>query len=378
LKAANVPSQGTEYKAQQIAAQQSAVATAMRYFLRPPLPKTEAGKIDAGEAASMSATNRQDLANYQKRPNADPKIVQLLQNKADGFDQVLNDAMNKQAQLESQQIAGAASAQAQAKALQVIAENTGAAGVAKANQTARIARIDQAVKSGNPTDAGKMLADRTTTISELKSRGLTPGYITSAITAAQKFDPNYNPVVEDNNAKIASSEANTQFFGNVNSLVSPGGTLDQLKQVGGQISQSDYQILNKSKNWASLQTGKGGISAYAAKAVGVADDYSKVMGGSVGSDSSRNLVLQIISPNLGPDQRAEAIEAVRDSVNSQKESRIGNNSFLRKMYSTMPPPPAPPRGAAGGPPVGATHTGKGNDGNMYYLNASGQILGKVQ
>jgi len=106
--------------------------------------------------------------------------------------------------------------------------------------------------------------------------------------------------------------------------------------------------LNKTKNWKDLQTGKGGISAYAAKAVGVADDYSKVMGGSVGSDASRNLVLQIISPNLGPDQRTEAIEAVRDSVNSQKESRIGNNSFLRKMYSTMPstqgPQGAQPRG----------------------------------
>ncbi|HTB91337.1 MAG TPA: hypothetical protein VK728_00815 [Candidatus Sulfotelmatobacter sp.] len=343
LKANNVPSQGTEYKAQQVAAQQSAVATALRYFQRPNLPKTDAGKIDAGEVASMSATNRQELENYQKRPNADPQIVQLLQNKADSFDQLSNDALTKQGQLESQQIQATASAQAQSKALAVIAENTGAAGDAKANQAARIARVDQSIKSGNPADAGKMLADRVTTISELKSRGMTPGYIQQAIASAQTYDKNFNPVVEDNSAKVASSEANNVFFARVNSMVSPGGTIDQLKAVADKISKSDYQILNRTKNWADLQRGKGGISAYAAKAVGLADDYSSVMGSGVGSDASRNLALSIISPQLSPDQRTEALESVRDSVNSIKDARIGKNSFLQKMYGTMPAPtPAQP------------------------------------
>jgi hypothetical protein len=338
VKAANTPASGTEYLAQQGKARQALVANALNYFQRPTLPKTEAGKIDAGAVASMSAQFQQELDNYSKRNDANPTIVNLLQNKVDSFNELSADALDRQGKWESQQIQNISGAQAQAAAAKVVAENTGQAGDAKANAQAREARIQQAVKNGDPSDAGKMLADRVTTISELKSRGMTPQYITQAVGAAQKYDPNYNPVVEDNNAKIASSPSNNQFFGSVNSLVAPGGTLDQLKDAGGKLSQNDLQILNKTKNWAALQGGQGGISAYAAKAVGVADDYAKVMGGGVGSDKSRDLVLHIIDPSLSPEQRSQAIEAVRDTANSQKESRIGNNSFLRKMYSTMPAP----------------------------------------
>jgi hypothetical protein len=98
--------------------------------------------------ASMSATMRQELQNCQKRPDANPTITQLLQNKADGFDQLSNDAMNKQAQLESQQIQGTASAQAEASAKKVVADNTGAAGQSAVDLAAQKSAAEARAKQG--------------------------------------------------------------------------------------------------------------------------------------------------------------------------------------------------------------------------------------
>jgi hypothetical protein len=348
---------------------------AQQYLLAPPTSKDDA------ENSATSANIHQELDRYQQAIGDSPTpqqtaILSALQSKVKTFDSAMQNKKTSDIQLENRNTAGTADAQAQAAALKVVAENSGPAENAKVAAKQREAQVEQNVKDGNPASAGRLLAQRVTTISELKSRGATPQYIANAIQAAQSLDPNYNAILEDNNAKIAGSEANNQFFGNANSLVTPGGTLDQLKDAGTKISQSDWQILNKTKNWSDLQSGKAGISAYAAKVVGVSDDLAKVMGGSTGSDTARKIVSAIVDPSLSPDQRSAAVEAVRDSVNSQKDARIGNNSFLKKMYGTMPTPTQPQGGGA--PPAGATHTGKGSDGNMYYLTASGQVLGKVQ
>lgn len=202
----------------------------------------------------------------------------------------------------------------------------------------RQAEADEAVKEGDPNAAGKLLAGRQTTISELKSRGMTPQFITQSINAALKIDPNYNAVAEDNFAKTAGSEQNQQFFGNVGSLIAAGGTLDQLAEISKGLSQSDIQALNKVKNWAELQVGVGGISATAAKAVGVADDYAKVMGAGVGSDASRAMVLHIIDPALSPDQRSQSIQAMKDAVKSQADARIGNNPWMKVEYGSLANP----------------------------------------
>jgi hypothetical protein len=152
------------------------------------------------------------------------------------------------------------------------------------------------------------------------------------ITEAQKLEPGYNSNREDNFASIAKAEANVQFFGNVNSLIGESGTLDQLNSAAGGISQHDWQTLNKVTNWTDLQAGKEGISGYAATAVGVADDYAKVMGGSVGSDTARAMVLHIIDPALSPAQRKQAVDAMEKAVWSQGEARAGKNPWLWSQY----------------------------------------------
>jgi hypothetical protein len=82
-------------------------------------------------------------------------------------------------------------------------------------------------------------------------------------------------------------------------------------------------------------TGSGPVAKYASLALGVADDYSKVMGGGQGSDTSRTQALQLIAAKQSPEQRSASIEGIRGAVSSQTTSRIGSNSVLQKMYGSQ-------------------------------------------
>jgi hypothetical protein len=199
--------------------------------------------------------------------------------------------------------------------------------LAGAEATAR-----QSAQQGDPNVAGQMLANGQLTLTDLKSRGTTPQYITKAVTAAQKQNPNYNPADEIVAEHIAKSPSANQFFGSANSLITKGGTLDQLENLGKNIPQHDLPALNTIEDWQKLQSGKGPLAAYAATVLGVADDYSKVMGGGTGSDTSRSQVLRVFGQAASPEQRAQAIQATRAAVLSQRDSRIGKNQFLKRQY----------------------------------------------
>ena len=181
-------------------------------------------------------------------------------------------------------------------------------------------------------DAGRMLADGSLTLSDLKTRGMTPGFILQATNNAQKINPNYKPSDEVVAESIAKSPQANQFFGSSNSLISKGGTLDQLAVIGAKIPQNKVPILNKVEDWTKLAAGNGPLAGYAATVLGVADDYGKVMGGGAASDNARNSALALIGAAASPEARASAIDSIRNSVVSQTKERIGTNQFLKRQY----------------------------------------------
>ena len=207
------------------------------------------------------------------------------------------------------------------------------------------------------------------TLDELKSRQVTPKFIADAVNAAKKYDPTFKAPEAAAQAKIAGAPSNQQFFGNTDSLLIHGGTLDQLLEAGNHISQDDWQILNKTKNWAYLTTGNSGISAYGMKVIGVADDFAKVIGGGAGTDTARATIMGAIDPKLSPEQRAAAVDAARGVITSQRNGRIGTNPYLKAMYpdpSTM----AEVSGNAGTQPAGPASAAAAPSGKAVSLTAA--------
>jgi len=222
----------------------------------------------------------------------------------------------------------------------------------------REARATQLIAQGDPDAAGKMLASRTMTMDELKLRNATPQFMVAAVKAAQKYDPSFKAPNAAAQAAIARSATNQQFFGNTDSLLIKDGTLDQLDVAGKNLGNVQIPAYNTLDNWRKAAWGEGPQAAYAAAALGVADDYSKVMTGGQGSDTSRLQALTIIAKNLSPEGRGAAINQIRQAVESQRNGRVGTNPYLRDMY----PDPALTRtmyaAAPGKPRLMSTDGGK--------------------
>lgn len=196
-----------------------------------------------------------------------------------------------------------------------------------------LARQRQALTQGDPDAAGQLLVDGDATLSQLKARGSTPEFIQNALNAAKRISGGrYNAQQAEADFKVAESPAQLAFFGSAKSLTDPGGTLDQLEAAGKDLPGGKFPALNKIADWEKAATGTGPVAKYAATALGIADDYAKVVGGGVGTDTARQAVLDIIPKSASPEQRAAAIQGIRGTVHSQVNSRIGKNKILQRMY----------------------------------------------
>ena len=205
----------------------------------------------------------------------------------------------------------------------------------KANQ----AKVDEAVKDGDPVAAGKLMATGVVSPSEMLSNRK-PEFAVQANLAAQEYAaknglPAWNSQAADGYFNAAKSPANVAFFGSAQSLLDTGGTLDQLKAQAATIPANKIPVLNKVQDWESMAAGNGPLSGYAATALGVADDYGKVMGGGTASDTARDSALALFSAAKSPAQLLQAINNVRASVQSQKKGRIGQNPVLQNMYGNF-------------------------------------------
>jgi hypothetical protein len=214
-----------------------------------------------------------------------------------------------------------------------------AAAKAGAEESARmpgemaLARQRQALSQGDPNAAAQLLVNGDATLSELKSRGATPEFIANTLNAAHQLSGGqYNAQSADAQYSVAKSPANVAFFGSAKSLTDKGGTLDQLAQAAKTIPSNQIPAFNSIADWEKAATGSGPLAKYASLALGVADDYSKVMGGGQGSDTSRLQALNLVGAKMSPEQRAGSIEGIRGAVGSQLGSRIGQNPVLQRMY----------------------------------------------
>lgn len=194
---------------------------------------------------------------------------------------------------------------------------------------------EQAVTDGDPKAAAQLLVNGDVAPSQLIS-SRKPAFAQQAFTEAKNLDPQWNAQKAEGDFKVASSPTNVAFFGSAKSLTEKGGTLDQLADAAKDIPKNQIPIFNTVADAMKAATGSGPIAKYAAVLLGVSDDYSKVMGGGQGSDTSREQALKLAPTNASPEARAGAIEGIRGSVKSQIHARIGKNKTLANMYGDDP------------------------------------------
>lgn len=230
-------------------------------------------------------------------------------------------------------------AQIQAGEVKQAGKKSAAEAAARQPYELALAAQRQALSQGDPNAAGQLLVNGDATLSELKSRGATPDFIAKTLFAANRLSGGkYNAQAAEAQFNVARSPANVAFFGSAKSLTDKGGTLDQLASAAKDIPGNQIPVFNTIADVAKAAAGSGPIAKYASLLLGVSDDYSKVMGGGQGSDSSRAQALHLIPTNASPEARAGAIEGIRGAVGSQLSSRIGNNPVMKRMYGDVSTP----------------------------------------
>jgi hypothetical protein len=216
------------------------------------------------------------------------------------------------------------------------------------------------------------LVNHDAALSELKARGSTPEFIASTLAAAHQLSGGqYNAQQADAAFDVAKSPANVAFFGSAKSLTDKGGTLDQLAEVAKTIPQNQIPAFNSIADWEKAATGNGPIAKYASLALGVADDYSKVMGGGQGSDSSRMAALNLVAAKQSPEQKVSSLEGIRGAVTSQMSSRIGNNPVLQRMYGSGTPAASGGQGLTVTAPNGKVYTFKDQQSANTFKQQAG-------
>jgi hypothetical protein len=232
---------------------------------------------------------------------------------------------------------------------------------------------EQMAAAGDPNQAGALLANGSLTLADLKSRGSTPGQIIAATKAAQAIDPKYNPSDEIVGEHTLTSPANQVFFGSARSLVQAGGMLDQLKAAHDALGNTKIPSYNTFKDWSNYQAGQPQLATYRAAVLAAADDAAKVMGGGTPTDALRDAFLKTFQNNINNQGFDGALEQSRAGVRSQVVGRIGPNKYIQQREGDILA--GGDRGINFAAPVGATGKVKGSDGNFYYHDARGNILG---
>lgn len=220
------------------------------------------------------------------------------------------------------------------------------------NAKAAQARAEQAAKDGDPNAAAALLVSGSVSPSQLVSTR-NASFATKAFTAAQKLDPTWSAQKAQADFKAAESPANLNFFGPAHSMIDQGGTIDQLEAAAKDIPNGKIPFFNKLADAQKAALGDGPIAKYAAIALGLADDYSKITGGG-GSDSSREAALHLIPADASPAARHGSFQGIRGTVESQINSRIGNNRVLKSQYGIDSTPASGGPAKSGGLSAGAS------------------------
>ena len=221
---------------------------------------------------------------------------------------------------------------------------------------AREDAAQNAANNGTPEDAGRLLAFGLATLPDFKFRNTTAGWLDQAIEAAKRYNPNYNPVVSEGQARMAAAPSNIQRFQNIDGLIAPGmGTLDQLKSAAKGLPQGQLPALNTIADWTQASLGKGPMAQYAAAALGVSGDYGRVMGGGVATEAEQQKALDVIGAAKSPEQREAAIEQMRNSLTSMRAAAIGTNPFMAAQFPDPTKGRAQTAPAAGGSATPQTH-----------------------
>jgi hypothetical protein len=248
-----------------------------------------------------------------------------------------NSAQESQAKITEQKQAGqkdiaeAASAYAEQKLRLAQAKNLEGGMAKNEDGSWNPASIPVALVEGNmdPTQLSKRTTDYNAKIQQASQYSL------------EKYGKPFDLAQAQSDYKYATTSTNQNTLKMIQGMTEPGGAIDIAKGAATALPQLNSSTLNKVFNASATEFGSKEATNFHTAMLGLADEYSKVMGGGIGSDTGRQQALDILKASYSKGQIAGAIGIMQNDIAARKNALVGNNRYLVKQYGAAQPSPQP-------------------------------------
>jgi hypothetical protein len=159
-----------------------------------------------------------------------------------------------------------------------------------------------------------------------------PAFATASFKAAQKLQPGWSAAKSDAEYSYAKNPGTINSLNMVSAMTSPGGSIDIFKSTLNKFPKVPVQVANQIFNPIATQFGSADLTDFHVAVLGLADEFSKIMGAQIGSDTSRQQAMDILKDSYSKGQLGSGVAILKKLVEARGKNMVGNNPTLQRMY----------------------------------------------
>jgi hypothetical protein len=170
--------------------------------------------------------------------------------------------------------------------------------------------------------------------SQISPRAANYPYVLNAANqySQAKYGKPFDAATAARDFAYAKSQTTQNTLKMINAMTDPGGSIEIAQTAAKRLPQFDSTTANQVFNATATQFGSSEASDFHTAMLGLADEYSKVMGGGVSSDTGRQQGLDLLKDAYSKRQLAGAIAIMQKDIQARKSAIIGNNTYLQRQY----------------------------------------------
>jgi hypothetical protein len=153
---------------------------------------------------------------------------------------------------------------------------------------------------------------------------------------ARELNPNFDPAQYEMGYKFASSPQTQRALAAVDNVMP---NIDRVVALSEQINRTDLPSVNALLNSAKFHLGDQKIANFRQMQKLIGDELGVALGAGTMTDMKLKLGLDVVDPNVGPEQFFAAMANIKEFLKARKQSLL---SQMGPYGDTTPPPELPP------------------------------------
>lgn len=192
-------------------------------------------------------------------------------------------------------------------------------------------RAEDDAANGNPKLVAQMLVSGDAAWSQLVSTRK-PEFLVQVATLAKALDPNFSIAKNESDYKASTNPQTRATLDLITTMTDNNGSIAVAQRAATKLPQLNSQQANSVFNAFSRSFGSNSATNFHTAMLGLADEYSKVMGGGVSSDTGRQQALDILKDSYSNGQLSGAIDTMKQDIQARKSELIRGNRVLEQTY----------------------------------------------